>query len=160
MVILIVPLCCYLWITKNRREALFIAFAGLSWFVTRILKTAFGIPCPTPQEVHYLYPFHFLSSILHRATNGIAVLDAPVCYPSGHVFDYVSLWGMLYVISSNIWKTRWVKNVVAAICIILISMIGIARVSLGDHWFTDVVGGYFFGFAWLLSLTYVYSRNR
>jgi len=160
MVILIAPLCCYLWITKRRREAFFIALAGLSWFVTRILKTTFGIPCPTPQEVHYLYPFHLLSSLLHRATNGIAVLDASVCYPSGHVYDYISLWGIIYILRDKIWKTRWWRNFVAALCIILISLIGIARISLGDHWFTDVVGGYLFGFAWLMSLAYFYSHRQ
>ena len=96
------------------------------------LKTLFNVPCPTPQEVLTILPFHGLINL------------TSVCYPSGHVFDYVSLWGMIYYVT----KQKWVKY----LALFLITTIGVARLMLGAHLLTDVIGGYLFGFAWLFFL--------
>ena len=153
MVITLVPLLLYLFIKGKRKEAGLLLIAGLAWFVTRLLKSVFKLPCPMPPDVVFLYPFHLLSDLFHKATNGIDVLDAPVCYPSGHSFTYVSYWGMIFFLKDTLWKNRWMRMGTAVLCGALIALIGESLIAVGGHWFTDVIGGYAFGFAWLLLLT-------
>ena len=153
MVILWLPICLYLFVKGRRKEALLFLLAGSAWFVTRILKWAFQLPCPAPPEVTYLYPYAQLSELLRALTKNAVILNAAVCYPSGHVFNFISFWGMLFVLKDSISKTKWIKKGITLVCVILITLIGESLVAVGGHWFTDVVGGYLFGFAWLLGIS-------
>ncbi|WP_394219466.1 phosphatase PAP2 family protein [Halobacillus trueperi] len=71
-------------------------------------------------------------------------------FPSGHASGALVFYGFiiyLFAISKLEPKWKWGINVVLALIAILI---GISRVYLGVHFFTDVVAGYLFGIAWLL----------
>jgi undecaprenyl-diphosphatase len=42
----------------------------------------------------------------------------------------------------------------------MLSLVGISRVYLGHHWFTDVVASYLLGTTYLVALTSVYRRVK
>ncbi len=43
---------------------------------------------------------------------------------------------------------------------LLIALIGLARVYSGEHWFSDVVGGYLFGSIWLVLTIRFYDWGK
>ncbi|WP_171016630.1 phosphatase PAP2 family protein [Pseudalkalibacillus caeni] len=78
-------------------------------------------------------------------------------FPSGHAMITASFYGLLVYFC---WRRFAEKGssvgarITAAIGILVIQMIGISRIYLGVHYFSDVVGGFAAGAA-LLSLTVV-----
>ncbi|HEV2662334.1 MAG TPA: phosphatase PAP2 family protein [Ktedonobacteraceae bacterium] len=80
-------------------------------------------------------------------------------FPSGHVCSSVGFWGWLATISLIRGTTPWHKALAAfaALCLVIV---GPSRVYLGDHWVTDVVGGYLFGGGWLALCVQLYLVLR
>lgn len=159
-VFVVLPLFNYLLKKGKKKEAYFVLVSGLAWFLMRAIKAIFGVPCPTSAEVKLLFPFHGLENTIKAHINSVKYLDPGVCYPSGHVFDYISIWGMIYYLRNKIWENKSIQEFVSYLSIFLISLVGIARISLGAHFFSDVLGGYLLGFAWLLFLISLYSKIK
>jgi len=85
-------------------------------------------------------------------------------FPSGHALGSLVGYGMLaYVIGSNwITTTRGRFRLVIATAVLVVA-IGISRLYLGVHYFSDVVGGYAVGVLWLsvcISALQVAERRR
>ncbi len=62
-----------------------------------------------------------------------------------------------------VWRERPRGPLLAALlCVSLLSVLasGISRVRAGEHWATDVLGGWLFGSAWLLVLISIHRRWR
>jgi len=73
-------------------------------------------------------------------------------FPSITAFFSVVLLGVIVYL---IWRTqppRPVLNVALGASSVLILALGFSRVYVGEHWATDVLGGWLFGAAWLLML--------
>jgi undecaprenyl-diphosphatase len=78
-----------------------------------------------------------------------AVLERNESYPSGHAMGSAVGYGMLgYVLLLQASARRHRASVVAFFAV-LVALIGLSRVFLRAHWFSDVVGGYAAGLAWL-----------
>ena len=71
-------------------------------------------------------------------------------FPSGTAFLSVALLGMIGYLT---WRPRRSSAIVVfGVLPLLALVIGLSRVYVGEHWATDVLGGWFFGGAWLLVL--------
>jgi membrane-associated phospholipid phosphatase len=71
-------------------------------------------------------------------------------FPSGHASGALVFYGFLiylFVVSKLESKWKWLINLGLSLLVILI---GLSRLYLGVHFFTDIVAGYLFGLAWLL----------
>jgi membrane-associated phospholipid phosphatase len=42
----------------------------------------------------------------------------------------------------------------------LVSLIGISRIYVGDHWVSDVIGAYLLGSLWLVFSVYIYRFGK
>ena len=87
-------------------------------------------------------------------------------FPSGHAAGALVFYGFiiyLIAISPLEKKTRWLIGISLGL---LTLIIGVTRVYMGVHFFTDVAAGFFFGLAWLticiiaLELTLLHQRRR
>lgn len=81
-------------------------------------------------------------------------------FPSGHVINYIGVYGFLAYLAHRHVKTRAVRRLVVGIASTMIALVGPSRIYLGHHWFSDVVASYLLGTSYLLTLTAVYRRVR
>lgn len=71
-------------------------------------------------------------------------------FPSGHAMESVIGYGMLAYMLVTFWATRGsVRVFIIAAALLLVLMIGLSRLYLGVHYFSDVVGGFAAGSVWL-----------
>jgi undecaprenyl-diphosphatase len=44
--------------------------------------------------------------------------------------------------------------------LLIVALMGLARIDAGEHWASDVLGGYLFGILWLIVTVELYARGR
>jgi len=78
-------------------------------------------------------------------------------FPSGHVIGAVVFYGLLVVLAGVVIPHRGLRFLFRLFCAFMIVAAGPARVYVGVHWPSDMLGGYLFG-ALALAL-FVLARN-
>ncbi|QBD78730.1 phosphatase PAP2 family protein [Ktedonosporobacter rubrisoli] len=109
------------------------------------------------------YLNHFIKNLIARPRPTMAnvmIIEKAngLSFPSGHVTSYVATLGLIMLFSLFVLKGRtWWRYLLIIIPAFFILFIGPSRVYLGDHWTTDVVGGYLLegGFICLWLLVYL-----
>ena len=81
-------------------------------------------------------------------------------FPSGHVFHYVTMYGLLFYLTYVLMPRSWLRTTLLIIFGLLISLVGVSRMYLGAHWASDVVGAYLFGSVWLLLIIDFYWHMK
>jgi undecaprenyl-diphosphatase len=82
-------------------------------------------------------------------------------FPSGHSMEAMIAYGMLgYLSLVMLPPRRWVRFTAIAVVVLLIVAIGFSRMYLSAHWFTDVLGGFTLGAAWLVLCITVLECER
>ncbi len=123
-----------------RWEAVGGIFAAVtSGAINTLIKIVVARPRPGANLVHV---FQMLSSF---------------SFPSGHVMFYTTFFGFLLFLSFALLKRSWLRFLVNAILILLIALVGLSRIYLGEHWASDVLGGYLLG-SLLLALSVMFYR--
>jgi undecaprenyl-diphosphatase len=96
---------------------------------------------------------HWLKLTMHRPrpVYAAALLQNPTwSFPSGHAMGSLVGYGMLaYVLMLWVRGKRGTQLWIAGLAAALIIAIGVSRLYLGVHYFSDVVGGYAAGLLWL-----------
>lgn len=71
-------------------------------------------------------------------------------FPSGHAMGALVGYGMLAYVLLILWKeSRPTRAAIVAAAALVILSIGVSRLYLGVHYFSDVIGGYAAGMLWL-----------
>jgi membrane-associated phospholipid phosphatase len=121
-----------LWLARRRLEALMVVVTfQISQNLYPLMKYIVNRPRPTQaRQVQVLQVAHGTS------------------FPSGHVVTYVAFWGLLFVFGVFVlrgkrWSWLW-RLPLLLVSALFIVLIGPSRIYVGDHWLTDVLGGYLF----------------
>ena len=129
MAVLAVAAGVRLWRADRRADAVFVigAMAGAQ-LVFRGLKELLDRPRP-PVDGH----------LVHAASESL---------PSGHATTAVVVIGTLVVLA---WpgRTPAVRAEMVAAATLWVGAVGLTRIYLGVHWFSDVIAGWLVGGAWL-----------
>ena len=98
---------------------------------------------------------------LPSLVNVVQVIQSP-SFPSGHVLHYTVFYGFLAFVLATSFRPSWPRNALIGVCLALIVLVGPSRVYLGEHWLSDVVGGYLIGALFLVPLiaAYMWARER
>jgi undecaprenyl-diphosphatase len=125
----------------NRRDGALMVLASIASLLDNVLKSVVGRERPTADLVNIVTPAGGYS------------------YPSGHAtfFTWISFMLAFTFAPRLSSRWRWVPWVVAAIVIVLTCL---ARVWAGDHWPSDVAGGFLLGLAWSAGVIWVADRFR
>lgn len=127
------------YVTQNKREMLFLVFVAAANVMAAGIKYVIGRPRPTPDMVS-----------VYQATHNSS-------FPSGHVVHFVVFYG--FIILSMFYVRNFpflLRCLIAYVAMLLILTIGLARIYIGVHFATDVMGGYMIGFVFLLVIIYLY----
>jgi membrane-associated phospholipid phosphatase len=131
-----------LWLMRLRLESVFLLASLLADALGGILKIVVGRHRPTPDLVHVVQQIQQPS------------------FPSGHTLHYTVFYGFLFFVIATNFKSSWMRNSALVICALLVLLVGPSRVYLGEHWPTDVLGGYLVGALCLapLILGYLWAK--
>ena len=140
-VVLITLAIAFILLLKNKKDARCIALnLILVFLLNRILKFIIARPRP---EILRLVP------------------EEGYSFPSGHAMVSMGFYGFLiYLIYTKI-KNKKVKYPLIIFLSLLILTMGISRIYLGVHYFTDVIGGFAIAIIYLhLFIKYTYNKKR
>jgi len=92
-----------------------------------------------------------------RPVNGILTVQG-FSFPSGHVASTVVLFGLLTYFAWNHWKSSILRILWSLFSVAIAIVVGLDRIYLNVHWFSDVLGAYSLGMFLLTSsiLTFQY----
>lgn len=131
--ILALPLAFAFWKARLRLEAvMFVSVTVMCTVFRRVLQRSISRPRPSPMLVH-----------VTKQKKGKS-------FPSGHAATSLACWGWLLVLGNLFIKGKrlWQKAILS-IPALFIALAGPSRIYLGEHWTSDVIGGYLYGGAWL-----------
>lgn len=85
-------------------------------------------------------------------------LEKSFSFPSGHAAISIALYGFLFL---TIWRhdKHHLKNKTLILLGLLIFLVGLSRLYLGVHYFSDVLAGYLVGLIWLW-LSVAFSKSK
>ena len=79
----------------------------------------------------------------------LSLLENTMSFPSGHMAHSLFVYGFLGYLLSKYVKSRIYSLSIMLLGIILAGMIGLSRLYLGLHWFSDILGGFTLSAAYL-----------
>lgn len=136
-----------LWALGYRWEAVSTLFAGAgNAALETLVKQFVERPRPSPDLVH-----------VFRNLNGLKE-----SFPAGHVMGNVAIMGFLIYLLWTFARPSVLRTLAVVLLSSQIVLIGVSRIYEGEHWFTDVLGGYLLGVL-LLAATYSFyhwGRSR
>ena len=106
--------------------------------------------------------YQVFKSAIGRARPPLAEMLTPTggyAYPSGHATQAITIWGILAALAVT-GRGRRARALLLTAAGLVVVLVGVSRIYLGVHWFTDVVGGYALGATWLTVLLAVRLRRR
>jgi undecaprenyl-diphosphatase len=118
--------------TGRRWEAVAAGFAALGGAGLNAL-TKLIVPRPRPDPG--------LVTVEHLIHNS--------SFPAGHVLNFTALAGFFCYLVAARCAPAWHRTALVALLVLLIALMGLARIHSGEHWPSDVLGGYLLGVVWL-----------
>ncbi|MBI2595511.1 phosphatase PAP2 family protein [Candidatus Daviesbacteria bacterium] len=130
------------YLLKKRKEAIFIFISDFGIYAAgEFIKFIVARPRPDPNLV------------IQMVTQ-----TKPDSFPSGHVLHFMGFYGFLLFLIIIKFQKSTTQKILAWFLTLLIVLIGISRIYLGAHWFSDVLGSYLLGTFWLLLMTHIYYK--
>lgn len=92
-----------------------------------------------------------------RLIHQIGLYPKSDSFPSGHVLFAVGLYGfLLFLVFTQLKDELLLKKVLIAALSLPLIFMGLSRIYLGAHWFSDVLGAYLIGYIWLFIMIHLY----
>jgi membrane-associated phospholipid phosphatase len=84
----------------------------------------------------------------------------PSGFPSGHVLMFSAFGGFLIFLAFTLLKPSPLRTTLIVLFAAVVAFMGLSRISLGQHWFSDVMGAYVLGSLWLLLTIRIYRWGK
>jgi undecaprenyl-diphosphatase len=146
----VVGAVCFL-AARRPRTALLLLTAGLA-SILLVEGVKYVVRRPRPEGVREAPPS--LLSVPFGVVQGLGdrLEEKPVgekrptfSFPSAHALGSAAVYGTLALVATHRLRRRWLRGVVLGSAVVLALGIGVCRMYLGVHYFTDVVAGWLGG---------------
>jgi membrane-associated phospholipid phosphatase len=142
-VILVGVLVVLIYFLGYRWEALIALLSVISSTVLNlIVKLVVHQPRPQPDLVHVVKKLSSYS------------------YPSGHVMFFMGFYAILWYLSYKVLQPSWYRTFLLVLFGAMVVLVGVSRIYLGEHWFSDVLGGYILGSVVLILMIRLYHWGK
>jgi undecaprenyl-diphosphatase len=122
-----------IFLRGRRWAAASCAFAGIGSAALNFLtKALVARPRPPVELVH----------VEHQISNST--------FPAGHVLNFTTFAGFLAYLAWVHMAPTWRRTALVTMLAVMIALMGLARIDSGEHWTSDVLGGYLLGSLWLI----------
>ncbi|MEO5617244.1 MAG: phosphatase PAP2 family protein [Candidatus Eisenbacteria bacterium] len=81
-------------------------------------------------------------------------------FPAGHVLNITAFVGFLTYLAYVRLAPSWRRTVLIALLVLMIALMGPSLIDAGEHWPSDVLGGYLLGIAWLAMAIGIYQWRK
>jgi undecaprenyl-diphosphatase len=133
----------FIWVSGLHWEAVMaLAAAVFSTAINVLVKDLVQRPRPLSTQV-----------------NVIDLLNS-YSFPSGHVMFYLGFFGFMGFLAFTLLKPSFKRSLALFLVSVLIILIGISRISLGEHWASDVLGAYLLGSLTLVTIIQIYIWGK
>lgn len=134
-----------------------LAFAGAFIFLKRPWESLLVLFTFVPRALRQV-----LVQAIARPRPSVTVLQVRdhvpgYSFPSGHATMAFVIYGTLFVLAGVLVPNKGLRLLFRTSCVAMIVLTGLARVYVGVHWPSDVVGGFAFG---LLAMAPAYRWYR
>ena len=137
------------WLVKLKKEAIITLVSSIGVLtLSELIKRIVARPRPDGSLVIQIEHF-----------------TRPDSFPSGHVLFFMGFFGfLLFVVYSqkssaySRFKPGILRTFLICLLGLLLILIGISRIYLGAHWFSDTLGSYLLGIIWLYLMVYIYRK--
>lgn len=144
LITMVILLVIYGYLIGKRKAPFMLVISTIGGLLlSQLLKIIVSRPRPDPTLINQIGQYIRLDS-----------------FPSGHVLGAMSFYGFLLYIAYTQLKKGWFRNMVMVVCIFMVSLMGLSRIYLGAHWFSDVLGAYLIGFVWLSLMIFTYHKLK
>jgi membrane-associated phospholipid phosphatase len=125
-----------------RIEALWVLGTSASAVATMLLKDVVHRPRPDPQLV------------------GVTAALPDWSFPSGHTVQYTTLFGFAFYLVFVLLRRSAARTLCLVVLALPVVLVGPSRLYLGQHWLSDVLGGYAVAVLLLVPYCWAYARIR
>lgn len=135
-------------------------FAGLHWEAVTLLVSNLGIGAlgtGVKLLVARMRPSPDLVNVANPNLQG-----GGLSFPAGHVQGAVVVLGFFIYLLGKLPRRTWWQSALMIVLGLLLALMGLSRIYVGEHWFSDVVGGYLLGAIglWLTIRFYEWGVNK
>ena len=107
----------------------------------------------------------FVKGLIQRPRPSVDIVDVfrvltSYSFPSGHVMFYTILFGFAWYVTYTLLKRSLTRSLLLGLLGGFILLVGASRIYLGQHWASDVLGGYLLGGLILAGIILVHQWGR
>jgi membrane-associated phospholipid phosphatase len=122
-------------------EAVWVLGTQVSGILTAVIKELVHRPRPAPDLV------------------GVSVALQDPSFPSGHTVQYTTLFGFVFFLVYVLAQPSGWRTALLVLLALPIVTVGVSRLYLGQHWLSDVLGGYALALLLLTAYCWAYART-
>lgn len=142
MSLIIFPAALFIYGKKKESLMLLVSAVG-AVAISEVLKIIVLRPRPDGNLIHQVESFYRNDS-----------------FPSGHVLYFIGFFGFLMFLSFTLIRKKFWRNLISGILLLMLIMIGVSRIYLGSHWFSDTLASYLIGSIWLYFMVLLFRKYQ
>ena len=81
-------------------------------------------------------------------------------FPAGHVLDVTAFLGFVCFLVSVKLRPSLHRTALTLFLLVIVGLMGLAGIDAGEHWASDVLGGYLYGIVWLIVTIELYAMGN